>query len=154
VTAAFTPRRGFSLVELLVTLVIFATVATFAVAGYREYVRRAGRVDATSALLRVASAQEKFYIQNGRYADGPEMDPAPPAGLGIQGTERGYYTLEIVPAAGGVAVGFSATASVDPDGAQADDADCWVFTVDERGLRTAETRTGDSGQAITDRCWR
>lgn len=148
------PSRGFSLIELLITMTIIATIATLAIGSYRQYVRRAGRVDATSALLRLAAAQEKFYLQNGRYAAGEEIAPAPPAGLGIAGSERAWYVLAVEPAAGGTAVGYSASATVDPDEAQADDADCWVFSVNERGLRSAAARDGSTGQSVTERCWR
>lgn len=152
--AAAAAARGFSLVELLVTLAIAAIVTSLAVGGYRQYLKRANRVDATSALLRIASAQEKFYAQNGQYADGAALAPAPPAGLGIPATERGYYVLDIQLDADGAAVGYTATATVAAGGPQADDADCWVFSVNERGLHAAETREGDAGAAITDRCWR
>lgn len=135
---------GFTLIELLITVALLGIIATLAVGGYRQYVRRAARVDATSALLRVASAEEKFYAQNGRYADTP-------AGLGIENTERGYYALAIQIPAAGPAVGFTATATVNPGSSQADDEDCWVFSINERGLRNAESRSGDS---VTDRCWR
>jgi type IV pilus assembly protein PilE len=148
------PGRGFTLIELLVTLVIIGTVVTLAVGGYRQYTRRAARVDGTSALLRLAAAQEKFYLQNGRYADQAEMEPAPPAGLGIVGSERGYYALAIEPADAGIAIGYTASATVDPDRSPADDADCWTFSMNERGLRTASTRDGATGTEITERCWR
>jgi len=144
---------GFSLIELLVTLAILAIVSSLAVGGYRQYLRRAHRVDATAALLRVASAQEKYYAQNGQYADGLAMAPAPPAGLGISGTERGDYVLDIQAAAGGTVIGFTATATVAADGTQTDDADCWVFTLNERGLRGAQRRDG-SAVADAGDCWR
>ena len=51
--------RGFSLVELMMVIVIIAILASVAVPGYRDYVQRAQRVDATAALLRIAAAQEK-----------------------------------------------------------------------------------------------
>jgi type IV pilus assembly protein PilE len=154
VSAATARTRGFTLIELLITVAILAIVTSIAVGGYRQYVRRAARVDATSALLRLAAAQEKFYAQNGRYAADTERAAAPPAGLGIAGTERGYYTLAVAIAAGGPAVGYTATATVDTASDQADDEDCWVFGIDERGLRTAQSRGGGTGQAVTDRCWR
>lgn len=147
-------QAGFSLIELLVTLAILAIVTTIAVGGYRDYVRRAHRGDATSALLRVAAAQEKFYTQNGQYADDDERTLAPPAGLGIEGTERGYYELAVAIDAAGPTVGYTATATVDTGGAQRDDEDCWTFAINERGQRSATDDGGGGGAEVTERCWR
>lgn len=145
------PRRGFSLVELLVVMSILAIVTTVAVGSYRQYVRRAHRSDATTTLLRIAAAQEKFYAQNGHYAGAAQLVAAPPAGLGIGGTERGYYSLGVSIAAGGSGIGYTASATVIPSGAQGDDEQCWVLSVNERGLHRAEARDGSDSTA---RCWR
>ncbi len=147
-------HTGFTLIELMVTMAIVALLATLATASYRQYLRRANRVDATAALLRIASAQEKFYLQNGEYADAGVLADAPPAGLGIAGTEHGYYLLDITLPAGGAVVGFAATALADENGAQSDDTECWAYAIDERGVRTAWTREGDTSAAITTACWR
>jgi type IV pilus assembly protein PilE len=144
-------NRGFSLIELLITLAILAIVTSLGVAGYRQYVQRAARVDATSALLRVAAAQERFYTQNGQYAGDEELTLAPPAGLGITGTERGYYALAIDSADAELASGFTASAMVDPGSNQGDDEDCWIFSINERGQRSARDRDDAEN---TDRCWR
>jgi type IV pilus assembly protein PilE len=143
--------RGFSLIELLVTVAVVATIAAVAIPSYREYVRRANRADATTALLRLAGAQERFYLQNNTYASDALLDDAAPAGLGFDGTERDYYTVTLAPNGGGYQAGFLATATATAGGAQADDDDCQTFTVNEQGLRTA----ADGGGADnTDRCWR
>lgn len=144
-------NRGFSLVELLVTVAIVAIIAAVAVPSYRQYLRRANRADATTALLRLAAAQERFYLQNNTYASAAQLAAAPPAGLGFTGTERGYYTVTVQANGGGFQNGFVATATAAAGQRQADDDDCQTFTVNDQGLRTA----ADGGNAdSTDACWR
>jgi type IV pilus assembly protein PilE len=80
-------KRGFTLIELMIVMVIMAILASASVAGYRQYLRRANRTDATAALLRLSAAEERFYLQNNRYAtSADELADPPPAGLGISGT--------------------------------------------------------------------
>lgn len=139
--------RGVTLVELLVVVLILSIVLGLGVPGYRQYVMRANRTDATAALLRIAAAQERFYLQQGRYAGAGEMAAAPPAGLGIAATERGYYNLEVD--APDPAVGFTATATA--VGGQLDDDHCRSFSVNEAGQRSA---LDDGGAPNLEACWR
>ena len=81
-------RQGFSLIELMIVVLVIAIIASIAVPSYRSYVLRAQRTDATSALLRVRSTQEKFFLQNQRY-----MTPAELAALALNASEHGYYTI-------------------------------------------------------------
>ena len=143
--------RGFSLIELMVTVSIVAIIAAVAIPSYRQYVRRANRVDATAALLRLASNQERFYLQNNTYASNDLLDDAPPAGLGFTGTERGFYSVTLAPAGGGYVAGYTATATVVAGEDQSDDDDCVTFTVNEQGLRTAANSGAGNN---TERCWR
>ena len=85
--------HGVTLIELLIVIVVIGILAAIAVPSYRNYVLRAQRTDAMSALLRVAAAQEKFYLQNNTYADDDALADDPPAGLGISSTENGWYDL-------------------------------------------------------------
>ena len=135
--------RGVTLIELVVVVAIVALLATIALPSYRQFLLRSHRVEAKAALLNVAAAQEKFYLQNNTYTT--ELADAPPDGLGLAATtENGYYTIAI-----GAADADSFTATATAAGGQADDTHCANFTIDETGLKTA---TDSSNAAVTD-CW-
>lgn len=124
---------GMTLIELMIVVAIVALLAAIAVPSYRQYVLRANRTEATTALLQLAAAQEKFYLQNNTYAGNALIDDAPPAGLGLSATTAGgRYTVAITAAN---AAAFSATATA--AGAQAADTTCATFTITQAGARTA-----------------
>ncbi len=140
-----TPRSrmgGVTLIELMIVIVIVGILASIAVPSYRNYVMRAQRTDAMSALLRVAAAQEKFYLQNNTYAGTALLDDAPPAGLGINGTDNGWYTLSVSGA--DLTAAFTVTATAIAGGAQGVDTHCATFSLTSTGQKTATN---------TD-CWR
>jgi type IV pilus assembly protein PilE len=128
-------QRGMTLIELMIVVAIVAILASIAIPAYSQYVMRAKRTDATSALLRIAAAQERFYMQNNTYSGDP-------AALGVAATPDNLYALTI---AGAGAAGYTATATA--QGSQAADTDCATFSINQLGQRTA---TGADGDA----CWR
>lgn len=124
--------RGFTLIELMIVVIVAAILVAIAVPSYRQYVLRSHRTEAKAALLNLAAAQEKFYLQNNTYTE--ELADAPPDGLGIPATtEHGYYTIAI--AAGADETAFAATATA--TGSQASDTHCASFSIDQAGVRTA-----------------
>ncbi len=141
-------RSGFSLTELLIAVAVSGILMAIAVPSYRDYVMRANRADATTALLRLASNQERFYLANNTYAGPDDLADAPPAGLGMPGTERGFYELTIV--SDDLRSGYTATATAAGGGQENDDA-CVSFAVNERGQRSAENAEADENM---DECWR
>jgi type IV pilus assembly protein PilE len=148
-------QTGFTLVELMIVVVIMAILASVSVGGYRQYIRRANRVDATSALLRLSAAEERFYLQNNQYATtADELSNPPPGGLGTAETNLGLYDLAVAPAAAGATVGYRATATAVSSGSQRDDDDCQVFTIDQSGKRGARDSGGTESAEIIARCWR
>lgn len=135
--------RGITLIELMVVIAVLAIIASIAVPSYRSYLRRAQRADATTALLQLRTAQEKFFLQNGQYADDDQLDTDPPAGLGLPtASEHGYYQITLDRTS---TTTFVATATA--QGGQEDDAPCQTFAIDEAGVRTS----GPNG--ITT-CWK
>lgn len=141
-------NQGFTLVEILIVITLVATIFGFAIPSYRDYTLRAGRIDATSALMRLAAAQEKFYLQNGRYGTSAED-------LGFSGgkTERGYYNLSIDPPDSGVdwSWGYTATATPVDGEKQATDSKCTSFSIDQDGKRDANN---SDDADIIETCWR
>lgn len=60
--------KGFTLVEVVVTVAIVALLATVAVPSYRNYVLRTNRTVAKSALVDLAARQETYFVNYKRYA--------------------------------------------------------------------------------------
>ena len=63
-------QRGVTLIELMIVVVVLAILGSISVSTYRRYMLRANRTDATTMLLRIQVAQEKFFLQNNGYATG------------------------------------------------------------------------------------
>lgn len=137
--------RGFTLVELMITVVIVAILSAIAVPAYRSYVQRSKRSEATTMLLRIQASQEKFFMQNNAYS--ANLAGVPPAGLGMLAvTDGGNYNLALAAAAGG---GYTATATA--TSTQADDSKCQTFTINQNGVRTAADGGGTDNTA---ECWK
>ena len=138
--------RGMTLIELMVVLIIVAVLASLAVGSYRRYVLRANRTDATSALLRIQVAQEKYFLQNNAYTT--NVTAVPPTGLGVASpTTNGFYTLAVTgdPAStNNIATSFKATATA--TGAQTADTSCLTMTITDQGQRSSAPSTTE--------CWR
>ncbi|MBS0373443.1 MAG: type IV pilin protein [Proteobacteria bacterium] len=136
--------RGWSLIELLVTMGVIAILATIAIGSYRNYGLRTNRVDGTTSLMRIQVAEEKYFLQNNTYTT-DVSDPAPAGlGLGSNNSPNGYYALAVVAGAtGSIATSYSATATA--QGTQTKDTSCPVFTINDQGARSPATSTG---------CWK
>lgn len=134
--------RGFTLLELMICLLIVAVLAAIAIPGWRAVTMRAQRDDAKAALYALATAQERYRLVHGHYASAAA--PAPPAGLGLGSSERGWYELRIESADAGH---FRATARPAPGSPQSTDADCRVLSIDQAGRR-------GSAPGAPDKCWR
>jgi type IV pilus assembly protein PilE len=122
---------GVTLLELMAVVMVIGVLGMIAIPSYRQYVMRAQRTEAKTALLQLQTNQERFYLANRTYSGDPDQ-------LGFVGdlTERGTYTLAI---AGANATGYTATATPRA-GAAIDmtaDAQCTQFSITAQGVRAA-----------------
>lgn len=127
-------NSGFTLIELMVVLLIVGILSAVAVPTYRQYVIRAQRTEAKTALLQLAANQERHYLQNNTYTDDLAL-----LGFATGVSENAVYTLS-VPIAD--AATFQAIAVPTPGGGRNDvdmsqDEACARYTIDNAGQRSA-----------------
>ena len=120
---------GMSLVELLVVVAMVAILSMIAFPIYSEYLQRARRMDAKTALQQIATMQERSFVTNFSYTSNLAQ-----LGYLSNETEDGFYVIS-VPTAD--IQGFQAIAVPAPGSPQAKDSDCQQFTVDHQGARAA-----------------
>lgn len=137
-----TKPRGFTLIEILIVVAIMGLLVAIALPAYQNSVLRAGRSEARSVILQVASDQERFFNNNNSYSTNaqPLANPV----VATRASENDLWLVTVAACgAGTIANCFVATATA--QGAQVDDS-CDTITMSNTGLRGA---SGDT----TDECW-
>ena len=95
--------KGFTLIELMITVAIVAILAAIAVPNYRDYVIRGQLVDATQGLAAVRANMERYFQDNRSYL--PVGVFTPPCAAAIVA-----YGKFNVSCAGSTATTYTATA--------------------------------------------
>jgi type IV pilus assembly protein PilE len=138
---------GFTLIELMVTLVVATILITVAIPGYQTFIRKSRRTDAKTAVLDLAGREESYFSTQNKYSATPADVgyPAFPSPVG-----SGYYTINVAVTAPAANVPATFTITAVAAGTQLQDAPCQSFSVDQLGNQTAT----DSGGALnTQTCW-
>ena len=149
--------RGFTLIELMITVVIIAVIAAIALPNYTDYVTRAKFTEAKGALAELRVKMEMYYQDNRRYSSD--------AGGGTCGIPGGntptfqgarYFDFACAPASVTAGVGaqqYTLTAS----GKAGEGLDGLSFTLNHANARatviTASTPMANKGYASNTGCW-
>ncbi len=143
-------QAGFTLIEIMITVVIVAILAAIASASYTAQVQKSRRSCGTGALLEMAALQEQRFFQFNAY----QGDVVNLYGANVCPEE--FYTLSVATTrAGGTCADNSCyTLTATARGPQLGDEQCRVLTLDNLGVRTASSADNGNGRAVTtDVCW-
>ena len=122
--------QGITLMELMIVIVIIGILAAVAYPNYRDFAARAKRNEAKAALLKIATNQERFYLNNNTYT----LDMTQ---LGFSSSDdiisdSKAYTIDV-----GTANSNTFTATATYNNADNEASKCLTFTIDARGARTS-----------------
>ena len=114
-------KRGFTLIELMIVVLVIAVLASIALSGYQKQVRKSRRAEARQALSDIGLREEKYRSNNLLYATCDQaVAPATCANFNVTLT---YYTVAHTGTPTAIAYVFTAT----PKGDQAKDS-CGTMT--------------------------
>ena len=146
---------GFTLIELMITVVIVGILAAVAYPSYQNYVTQTRRSDAQVALATVANQQEKYFTECNYYANtetgtracGTSAGNADSVlGLGSKLSPDGHYSISITDgillpdgavnaSCAGLACGFTAIADPTAGGTSGRQKNDGRFLINSQGAK-------------------
>ena len=136
-------EQGFTLTELIITVLVVAILASIAIPSYTEFIMKSRRTEAKELLWAAAQREQQHFTMTNRYT----TDAA--GSLKVPTTSsNGYYTLSIAAGpTGSINSSYSISATPVSGSSQADDSDCGTFTLNSLGQKSA------SGSQTSPPCW-
>jgi len=131
--------KGFTLIELMITVAVIGILAAVALPSYQQYVQRSRRADGRAGLLRAAQWLERAASVSGTYLDGTgtarNLSTA-----GLAASEAGHYVISY----SGNPTATAFTLQGVPNIA---DTTCGTLTLTQAGVK------GESGTGTVADCW-
>ena len=146
-----TTRRhaaAFTLIELMIAVAIIGILVKLAYPAYTQSVLKSHRAEAKSALLDLASREERYFSTTNTFtASAPQLGYAAGSSwpLTVQAGSSSYYTLSVTLDSTVSAPNFTATATA--VNSQVKDTKCMNFTLTQAGVQTV------SGTDSAANCW-
>jgi len=132
-------HHGFTLVEIMITLVIIGILTAIAYPSYQSYILKSRRSDALSTISQYQIIFERCYAQNFAYNVACAALPGFPLT-----SPQGYYSISLSNLSAST---YTLTAT--PLGTQVKDTTCASMSVNQANVKTGL----DSGAAAQTSCW-
>ncbi len=147
-------QTGFTLIELLIAVAVVGLLAAIALPNYRAYMLKADRVNGIAALQRVSSEQQRFRLQNNRYATSLTQLGYPFAIESVRNSGGDIiYSLVLDAASVTSSQGQRFALAITAINGQAADA-CVSMTLNSQGVKGATLIDGTTGTDAVAECWR
>lgn len=135
--------RGFTLIELMISVAIVAILAAIAYPSYTRHVMKAHRSTGQGKLLEIMQAQERYFTTHGTYTTALKTD------LGYDNdpvsADGGWYTVGAA-ACSGSTISQCLLLTATPQKSQTADTTCGKLTLSSRGQK-------GSGTGSVAECW-
>jgi type IV pilus assembly protein PilE len=151
-TPSFPRAAGFTLIELMVTILIATILIIIAVPSYTNQMRQSRRTDAKTAVLDLATREERYMASYSSYtASGTSLGYAGafPQSVGTGGDYALSVAVTAASPAANPPVPASFIVTAQAQGSQASDTNCYQFQVTNTGLQSS---LNSAGSASTS-CW-
>ncbi|KQY82393.1 MULTISPECIES: type IV pilin protein [Roseateles] len=148
-TSVHSQRHGFTLIELMVTVVIAGILAAVAYPNYTSYVQRSRRADAAAVLTSVVQAQERYRGNRSTFSSSLEELKVDPAAI------TKHYDVNIVNLSGAETLvsGYVVTATPKDGSPQRNDKDCVKMSIQVDGASVKYLATGQGDRVTSNTCW-
>ncbi|HZP66576.1 MAG TPA: type IV pilin protein [Rudaea sp.] len=135
-------QSGFTLLELMITVVVIATLAALAYYNYSKYAFRTRRSEGQQFLMLVAAAEERYFTVQNKYTS--DITGASPGGLAFQSNETQNKYYQVTAALGANSTSYTLTAA--PENGQANDS-CGSLTITDQNVKS------QTGSTSNGPCW-
>jgi type IV pilus assembly protein PilE len=122
-------QRGFTMIELMITVVIIGILASIAYPSYVQYVIRGRRSAAEAEMMNIANLEQQYFVANRSYATSMGT-----LGYTVPSNLNQYYAASFNPAVDNAATPPTYTIQFTANGAQAGDGN---LTLDNAGNKSA-----------------
>lgn len=144
--------KGFTLIELMITLVIIGILSSIALPSYQEYIARGRRADAQTQLLAAQLWLERYYSVNFRY----DQDSG---GTAVNLSNQPFSESPAKGSGSGKSYGITVSAARNSytltatrSGNMANDK-CGNFTLSNTGVKALASKPTGSTATLAD-CWK